>query len=816
MKIATRFNMFLCAVLLVGTGLFAQNAPASDPNDSGYTSKYLANHKGFASTEEDNALARREAERQRRGGDQKFFVNVSNQAARQRQLYPQLMPGAVAPAGVSVWSSIGPTKTNHIENGVKLNLTDSGRMRTILPHPTNPNIVYLLTSSGGLWKTTDFLSNKPHWTATTDTQATTSGGAAAFGRDPNTIYLGLGDPFHGSGLTGGFMLKTTDGGNTWSAPIGLPTASSIRDVKVDTTGSQDIVLVATDGGVYRSTDGGVTYNLAVDLVLLDLRFPFPNAAWSFVNTSSGWVVSFETQEVGLAGDGIGALAFSSDHGATWSPITNTGNVIHGAGRMTLAVGAPGDNVVYAWAANTAEVVQLDAFRSSNGGQDWTALNVTHRAPLNSNPDVCAASGNFPEPCTDVMGIQSFYNQMALVDPTDPNRNTVYLGGQLFSIKSTDGGQTWSVIADWLAQFGQPYVHADYHAAAFSNLGGKKTVFFGSDGGLFVSNDGGASFDAGKNEGIVSLLGYTMTATPSHPDSTLMGLQDNGTFAHWGSGADWVQSFGGDGIGVGWSQANTNVALASVEFGFIVRSTAPPTMQQHWQNGSTGINPNDGNFFTAIATPHANVDPSGNVFYSYGGHAIYQTNDGAQSWHVIGHPGSGGIGASRIFRDTPHGVGVGPTLNDVAVVANGGRLVVTHDGGKTWLDDLLIGSAMPAWQGFNSTVEWADDSTIYVGSESPNFNSGRVAKSTDGGHTFVDITNGLPDVPVDRILVSPVNKNVVYVGTFLGVYKSTDGGASWSRFGAGLPMVEADDLYIPADNSFLRIATFGRGIWQTTP
>jgi len=236
---------------------------------------------------------------------------------------------------------------------------------------------------------------------------------------------------------------------------------------------------------------------------------------------------------------------------------------------------------------------------------------------------------------------------------------------------------------------------------------------------------------------------------------------------------------------------------------------------HWRNGSNGIDPNDGNFFTAIATPHASVDPSGLVFYNYGAHKIYETTDGAQSWHIIGQSGSNGIGAARIFRDTPHGIGVGPTLNDVAVTSNGGRVIITHDGGQTWHTNLLIGS-VPGWQGFNSTVEWADDSTLYVGSESPLFGSGRVAKSTDGGATFTDVTNGLPDVPVDRILVSPANKNVVYVGNFLGVYRSTDGGASWSRFGAGLPMVEADDLYIPADNSLLRIATFGRGIWQTTP
>ena len=102
-----------------------------------------------------------------------------------------------------------------------------------------------------------------------------------------------------------------------------------------------------------------------------------------------------------------------------------------------------------------------------------------------------------------------------------------------------------------------------------------------------------------------------------------------------------------------------------------------------------------------------------------------------------------------------------------------------------------------------------------GSESP-FSQPRVAKSTDGGFTFTQSDIGLPDVPINRILVSPTNPNTVYAATFLGVYRSTDGGANWGRFGAGLQFVEARDLYMPPDGSFLRIATYGRSVWETQP
>ena len=91
--------------------------------------------------------------------------------------------------------------------------------------------------------------------------------------------------------------------------------------------------------------------------------------------------------------------------------------------------------------------------------------------------------------------------MVLIDPNDSTRNTVYIGGQLSSAKSTDGGATWRIITNWLEQFRLPYVHADFHAAAFTTVRGDSTILFGTDGGLFLSTDGGRSFSSQKNDGI---------------------------------------------------------------------------------------------------------------------------------------------------------------------------------------------------------------------------------------------------------------------------------------------------------------------------
>jgi len=809
---------------------------SSDPSDSGYTSSYLLMHDWTAEDDADDARLRTEANLQRRGGNSGFAGDLMMEAQQQRALFPQLVGAAPIAPGTPVWFSIGPTKSNHIQNGVLRTVVDSGRMRTILPHPTDANTMYLLTSSGGLWKTSDFSMNKPHWTSKTDFVATTSGGAAAFGRSPDTIYLGLGDPFDGNAAAGAYVLKTTDGGDTWSTAVrltlGSSSAASVRDIKIDTSGGQDIILVATDFGLFRSTNGGATFTRNSSAVFL---YPtsigtFSQSVWSIVNTSAGWVASIESPFAGFSTDGLGKLVISTDQGATWAPLaslqetfqTSGGPVTVSAGRITLGVGAPGDTSVYAFTADQGDGSQLDVFRSVNGGAAWTPLGLPFKTPVNPNPDA---------PDMNIMGGQAFYNQMLLVDPSDANRNTVYIGGQLSSAKTIDGGNTWRILADWLALFKMPYVHADYHAAAISPV--TKSIFFGTDGGLFVSDDGGANWDDGKNEGIVSTLAYSISTSPHSASISIIGTQDNGTFTRVAGTSFWEQTVGGDGIGTAWSKADNNfdVAFTSFPGSNIIRSTNnPPNIQAKWSFARTGINRRFGNFFTAYATPSAAGDPSGQAFFTYTSREIYGTTSAGSLWSDIGHtlipgnpsakppipdtPPSAGIGATRIFRDTPHGIGVSPAVDGlahVAVACNGGFVVVTHNGGVSWTQSGLIGT-VSGWVGFNSNVEWADNSTLYIASESPS-SAARVAKSTNGGISFTRADTGLPNVPVARLLVSPFDKNTIYAATFLGVYRTTNGGASWARFGANLPMVEVDDLYLSPDGSFLRVATFGRGVWE---
>src|SRR5262249_52888663 len=140
------------------------------------------------------------------------------------------------------------------------------------------------------------------------------------------------------------------------------------------------------------------------------------------------------------------------------------------GRTTLGVAVPGDSVVYAYSAIFAssgigDAAMKDVYRSADGGQTWIA-NGVNSTKIPTNP----VAGSMPN--MNIRHAQCWYDQMILVDPSDPARNTVWIGGDLGSARSRDGGTTWTIETWWL--YSQvpalPYAHADFHAASFKTTG----------------------------------------------------------------------------------------------------------------------------------------------------------------------------------------------------------------------------------------------------------------------------------------------------------------------------------------------------------
>jgi photosystem II stability/assembly factor-like uncharacterized protein len=800
-----------------------RSEPASGfpAHDMAYRSKYRP--KPIAISPDmrvkDDAVARREWMKERLGGPVTADVRdalLSEIAAVEAVHSNIYQRGAVQPGAAGTWTNIGPVRSDWIQNGVRLTKSDTGRIRTVVADPTNPDVVYLLTSGGGLWKTTNFLSPVPEWEPKSDA-VSTAGGAVALGAAPNTVLLGTGDPFDG-GL-GGFVVKSTDGGETWSARKPLGNATWVTDLKV----VGNTVFVGSNAGLWRSDNGGETFVAAGPTATpfgVSSRNHPAFTAWSVVRANGAWLVSYQVSAF------YGGIYRSVD-GVNWTAVIPfTGDPVTDIGRTTLAVGEPGDPIVYAYAATLGDTTQKDLYRSENAGASFTRLELDKQKPLNPNAD---------QPDMNIMLGQASYNQMILVDPADATRNTVYIGGQLSSARTTDGGKTWRLVSNWLALYGLPYVHADFHAAGY--IPQTKAILFGTDGGLFVSTDNGRTWSDRKNDGIASYLIYALATNDKNPSDILIGLQDNGTRLRVGNGDTYNQVYGGDGFGVGWSEGWT---MGSIYFSFLFRSPlGPPATQNKWFQGWNGIadeefytidpktkektwpNPLMTQFITNIYQPSRAAAADGRTFYHRTKYTVYRTTDSAGEWKPLGNFKLNRDATQGEFRGITHPIGVGyDNQDEIAVAMSGGRVMISTDGGATVRTESLNAPRIPGFNTFVTAVAWANQNELYLSTENPSPGAPHLVRSKDAGATWerldgvgLDPAKQLPRVPVSRILVSTRNRNTVFVGTWIGVFWTQDGGATWAPLGAGFPMAMVNDLYMPPDGSFLRAASYGRGIWD---
>lgn len=687
------------------------------------------------------------------------------------------------------WLNLGPNKADVIKNGsTSLNKTDSGRVRSIVVDPANTQIIYAAFAGGGVWKTTD---GGTTWVPKTETLGSLAVGSLAM--DPsnsNTLYLGLGDPFDGTGIG---LVKSTDGGNTWSAPVYLGDATVTTQVMV-APGNPNIVLATTNRGLYRSADAGATWSA----VTLPTGFASVPYAWSIAWTGgNGFNVAVEATPEATSGTTNGQVLYTNDNGATWAKATGVTKTA-GVGRMTLASAPSNRSVLYAMAAvpNASSASDLsEIFKSTNGGATWTALSASGKRYTNGNTEARTLG--------TLLNGQGWYDQAVVVDKSNPN--LAYFGGSLLLAKTADGGSKFSQVTNWLAQYNLPYVHADFHAATQDSAG---NLYVGSDGGLFKSTNGGTTWSDSLNIGIASHLIYSVGSSAANPSAVIGGFQDNGTRVRSGTTSTYNQYLGGDGFGSAIHATNGQTMLGSLYYSRIFKSTNGGTTFTAACSGITECN-NSGTapFITGITSWAGNAD----TVYTWTNTKVYKSTNYAGSWTALG---VSGLPTTSLYL---RGVGVAASNNNVVgAVANSGRLFLSSNGGSSWTQS----GALPNHGSSLSSV-WFDSvdyNTVYVTSVAADASKNHVWKSTNFGQTWTTIDgNGLPaGVPVNTLENDPNNRTTLYAGTHLGVYRSTDGGTSWVRFGSNMPLVNVTDIYVSPDSSLVRASTFGRGFWELAP
>ncbi|MCW5520197.1 T9SS type A sorting domain-containing protein [Aureitalea sp. L0-47] len=653
-----------------------------------------------------------------------------------------------------------------------------GRITDIEIPSNEAQTYYVGAASGGIFKTTDAGAS---WVSIFDDQEMLSIGDIEVSKvDNDVIWVGTGEVNAGGGslaYDGDGIYKSEDGGQTWESK-GLPDIGSVGKVLIDPNDENTLFVAAmgplfrndNNRGVYRSTDGGNNWEqklfVSDSTGVIDMAIHPTNgdivyaATWERIRRPNNRQYGGETS----------GLYRSSDGGENWTELTaGLPTAPSQKGRISIDISQSNPNVLYARYANASGDIQ-GVYRTSNGGDTWTAVNSNQLTNI---------------------GFHWWFRGI-FVDPTD--ENTIY-NVDFIVEKSTDGGQTW------FTSF--PDVHVDQHALAFNNSVSGEVVL-GNDGGFYKSNNGGSSW--AKDETLPITQIYRTHVDFQNENKVYIGTQDNSTIrTTTGSANDWNIINGGDGFQPLVDPTNTSVIYALSQRGFLVKSTNDGAS---FSPAMAGIASGDRkNWDTPIV-----FDPQDSQTLYYGANRLYKTTNAAGSWTPISDDLSNGPYSGNLDFGTIISIDVSPLNSDLIYVGtDDGNVWVTEDGGEDWT---LVSDELPNRWVTKVLASREDENVVYVTFSGYRYGAdeGHVYRSNNKGVTWFDISGSLPDIPVNDI-VQDAN-GYLYVGTDVGVFASATSGQFWEVVGDNLPSVVVTDMHIHEPSQYLYAGTYGRSLYKT--
>jgi photosystem II stability/assembly factor-like uncharacterized protein len=698
------------------------------------------------------------------------------------------------------WRSLGPAN-------------NAGRVSVVAGVPGDPNTYYVAGANGGIIKTTNSGTTfRPIF----DKQSATSIGAIAIApSDPNIIYVGTGEenPRNNASVGDG-MYKSVDAGEHWTH-IGLEKSDKIARINIDGR-NPDVVYVCGLGrewgpneerGVFKTTDGGRNWKkvLYVD----------PQTACSDISTDPGnsniiyaGMYTYRRWAWHLESGGVNTAVYKSVNGGeTWDRLSGKdqerGLPKGDMDRIGIAVAPSEPNVVYVISETKTEG---ELWRSDDAGAHWRTVN--------RDPNI-----NF----------RPFYYADIRVDPANANR--VYsLSGSLYL--SEDGGNNFRTIANG--------VHGDHQAMWIDPLNPKR-ILEGSDGGWQVSVDRGANWEVVNTFAFTQF--YHINYDMQKPYMVCGGLQDNGNWCGTSQSlsgtirkSDWFTVSGGDGFFTVPDIAQPWMVYSDAQGGMLnitdTRNGTQKTIYPYPNRvGSVGDAMIAHKYRFNWNSPIALSPQDPGVVY-FGGNVLFKSVNHGNSWEVISpdvttnDPAKQQSSGGPIVVDNTAAefhctiLTIAPSWIDPNVIWVGtddGNVQVTRDGGKTWTNVFrnVPGLKPAAWI---PTVDasHSDAGIAYVAADHHQDDdyTPYAYMTTDYGKTWKLITGDLPANAgwVHVVREDPKNRNLLYIGTEMGVWASWDRGTHWVSIRGELPVVPVRDIQVhPRDNDLL-VATHGRGLY----
>ena len=652
------------------------------------------------------------------------------------------------------WTNLGPFVLPDGKNYKGL-----GRLNAIAFDPEDPDIIWVGSPSGGLWKT---VTGGNNWTSSTDNLPSLGVSSILIDyTDADVMYIGTGDRDAGD-AEGMGVFRSTDGGETWE-PWKTGMGNRVVGRLLMHPSNHLIILAATNAGIYKTTDGG--------------------ANWLLVKSGDFKDVVFKPGSTTIVyGAASGNFYRSTNTGSTFVQVTNG---LPGAARGAIAVTPADPEIVYFFLTTDTEYKGL--YRSTDGG-----LNFTMRS---NSPNIMSWD------CAGGSGGQAWYDLDVTADPENAN---VIFGGGVNCFKSTNGGTTWAISSHWWGDCSVPAVHADLHVLEYNPVDGK--LYAGNDGGIYWTADGGTNWNLISNGLPISQV-YKIGQSATVRDKVLNGYQDNGTSTYLGS--HWQFTLGGDGMECAVDNKDAAWSYATLYYGSISRYYNNGYNADVAGNGIYGID-ESGSWITPFLLDEK--DP-GIMFVGFKN--IWRCDNvkaptNQIQWTRISYNlgGSNSQDLRALEQSTAN--------TDILYASRyDNRFFRTNDAhaaSPSWVD---LTSLLPENAGINDLeCHPTDPDIVYMAQNN------KIYKSTDQGMSWQNITGTLPDVAYTSISYYKNSHEGLYVTSNVGVFYKDKFMSDWVMFSNGLPVdasiSEGEIWYDPdsAQNDVIRVGTYGRGMWES--
>ncbi len=562
-----------------------------------------------------------------------------------------------------------------------------------------------------------------------------------------------------------------DGGATWSLSAGIGGLGSIFRVARDGGNPRTVYVLAGlyngTAQIFRSTDGGQSFTGLATLPLAgnDGGPIAPGAdLWTSRTASGPLYVMLPT----------GQLLRSTDQGATFAPLGAAGP---GSSNMAVLAGSEaGAPTLYALLGNDFGSWVL--YGSDDGGKSWSQRYAVSKSNI-------------------------WYSGNGRMATSRSNPKLVLFGGVLL-YRSTDGGRTFQQAPSDYPQNPRTQLHVDVDGLDTLVWQGRETLFVNTDGGTYMSGDGGASYQNISLQQFPDSQYYSTYSSPQNPDLILAGAQDQGLqLSHPAAGQmAFDQVFGGDfGALTSSSGQFKDVFFA----GFSAIGYAPDASQVGANTIFISMPPFTGRFglfSVLLADPE---DPT----------SVYAAGD--HIYHILHADQGGDAPQVRLPQDFTNGgndfiaaLAISPAdKNYWYAVTIDGVFWSSHDHGVTWQT-----SSAGSTSGRSLLASAQDPNTCYAGT---GFADDPVVMTTDGGASWTSISNGLPSTQVWALAFDDPAKGNLYAATDDGPFAYDAGAGTWnSLLGGGAPATRYFGVEGVPAAGVVRFATFGRGIWDYSP